>query len=754
MKRLVQAILFLLLTQPIVAQTDFSQENATHILKTLCVEIGPRPMGSPAEQRAMKFAVDKFREYGCDTSYVMPMEYTPRVNTTSGIAIGVKRGATKRIILIGGHMDSAGPEIPGADDDGSGAATVIELARVLGARRLQSTIVFCCWGGEEQGLEGSRYFVDHYSDLDSVGMMLQVDMANGLGVIDIDPDTHSRNAPQWLVRATIEEFHNLGYKHLRYPWHYFSLNYAAKEGAGSDHESFLREGIPAVDLSTDVNKPIHTPRDNFENCDPRGMKRTGDVFLRLVERFDAGTPNRRLERYWLLLIGSTPIFVPFWAVWAFMGFALAVTIAAFIAVWKRREPPDAPGRIRWSGLKMLPLALIIVVFGWFSPDLIGVIKGIRFAWYAQIPIYYVLAGVGMLIGAFLSFTLSRKFRMTRCPYVFFKRAAIILVLYSAAFSWLDPKIGLHPAMGLLLLSLGILIRQPVLKLFFMILSPVWMLRLIFSEWDGMLFRSIAPELPVGAGSYFMLSAMLIGLCTLYLLPIFYGFAAILRDSDRFNILPAVLRSRVTLSLAAFAFCLLGIYLAVSPSYDALWHRNVGISEDVDLFKHTTSAELTSSEYLTGLRIHHGGFDTTITDRSFVSKIIPRQPLDTTWLQVQRTQVKRTSGDTVTYNLSLLLHTKLRPYTVTVTYTSGSNELRNFSTQWRYRVHDNEDRIEFYSFPDTMLTIPVMFTVVGKDSVKEKIDVIFSTLAYPIDAERDLTYFIPRTSYHDEHVFNR
>src|ERR1041385_4327556 len=102
----------------------------------------------------------------------------------------MKRGATKRIIIIGGHIDSAGPEIPGADDDGSGSATVMEIARVLGKREMQSPLVFCCFGGEEQGLEGSKYFASYFPGIDSVDLMLQVDMANGLGVIDIDPDTY------------------------------------------------------------------------------------------------------------------------------------------------------------------------------------------------------------------------------------------------------------------------------------------------------------------------------------------------------------------------------------------------------------------------------------------------------------------------------------------------------------------------------------------------------------------------------------
>ena len=136
----VVALTFLSTAAP--AEEGFSGSNAYAILRVLSEEIGPRPMGSPAEQRAMAFAVSTFAAYGCDTSYIMPMRSPHGTNTTSGVAVGVLRGATGRIIVIGGHLDSSGPEIPGANDDGSGAACVLELARVLGTRHLQSTIVF------------------------------------------------------------------------------------------------------------------------------------------------------------------------------------------------------------------------------------------------------------------------------------------------------------------------------------------------------------------------------------------------------------------------------------------------------------------------------------------------------------------------------------------------------------------------------------------------------------------------------------
>ncbi|MEK6565886.1 MAG: hypothetical protein AABZ41_04170, partial [Bacteroidota bacterium] len=118
---------FMLFALPFItlAQTPFSQDSAVAFLKTISVEIGPRPMGSPNERRAMEFAVERFRRFGLQEAYIMPMmsvegdALARSTNTNSGIAVGVLKGTSERIIVIGGHIDSAGPDIPGTNDDGS-----------------------------------------------------------------------------------------------------------------------------------------------------------------------------------------------------------------------------------------------------------------------------------------------------------------------------------------------------------------------------------------------------------------------------------------------------------------------------------------------------------------------------------------------------------------------------------------------------------------------------------------------------------
>ena len=753
-RALLLLLLFTPLCQELGAQTHFSRENAEKLLRHLVLDIGPRPMGSPAERRALEFAASTFREAGCDTAYIMPFDRTGSVNTSSGIAVGVKRGATGRIILIGGHIDSAGPEIPGADDDGSGAATVMELARVLAARPSHSTLVFCCWGGEEQGLEGSKHFAGVYPDLDSIDVMLQADMANGTGVIDIDPDTHGASAPPWLVRAAVEEFSGLGYDHLRYPTHSFSLNYLFAAGAGSDHESFLQRGIPAIDFTTDVSKPIHTPRDNFENFDPAGMKRTGDVFAALARRFDQGVPSRSTGEYWLYMINRTPIFVPLWIVRCFALLAILTAAGALMRIRSRRVPPDSPLFVPWPGVKMLLASLIIACAGWFSSDLISLLRGYRHPWLTSLPLYYIFGILAALLGAAMALRLLRELRLTYCPYALFKRAAIILTVILIPLSLFAVKLSVEPAAALFLISLAALTRNAFAKIAVTTLSPVWMFHLVFPEWDTFLFHAVASAPPGGAGSWLLLNGLVLFLLILILLPLLLAAASSLRDAPSLKWIIDGAASPRSFGVLMLLFAAMGAYLLTVPVFDSFWYHDVRINERYDMTKHTRSLAVLSSEYLRGVRLSLEGSDTTIGGRTAVVDLTPGPGFDTTWLEVERTQKRTDIGDMTVYEVELRLRSKLRPMKVSVSYRDEAGELRAFDTPLQSVDIGDARTIDWYSFPDSLLVIPVSFSAAKGNKIRETAEVTFSRLAEPVGVTGDMVYTIPRSIYVSTFVYGQ
>lgn len=96
----------------------------------------------------------------------------PRVPTPTVIAnaVAIQRGATdpNRVIIIQGHLDSRvtdplnfTSDAPGANDDASGVAAVMETARILSRRKFSATLVYAALSGEEQGLHGGRILADY-----------------------------------------------------------------------------------------------------------------------------------------------------------------------------------------------------------------------------------------------------------------------------------------------------------------------------------------------------------------------------------------------------------------------------------------------------------------------------------------------------------------------------------------------------------------------------------------------------------------
>ncbi len=117
--------------------------------------------------------------------------------------LGVQRGTTdpNRVVIIAGHLDSrvtdvmnATADAPGADDDGSGTAAVIEAARVLSKHKYAATIVYAVLQGEEQGLYGGKLLADYAK---TQGWRVEADLNNDIvgnthGLNGVHDDTHVR----------------------------------------------------------------------------------------------------------------------------------------------------------------------------------------------------------------------------------------------------------------------------------------------------------------------------------------------------------------------------------------------------------------------------------------------------------------------------------------------------------------------------------------------------------------------------------
>jgi leucyl aminopeptidase len=242
--------------------------------------------GDP-DARGYDFVISQLREWGYeDNINLFEQEFKPfsdsETPTWKNIILvfpGSDPDFSKEQVLLTAHLDSTAkvnPEesAPGADDNGSGVATLLEAARVFRDFTFKRTIKIIFFTGEEQGLQGSRAYVMSYGpEMDNILGVFNVDMFG----YDADNDRCFEIHVGWMrdsnlvagcLADTIE-----GYD--------FDLkfDYLVADAIGaSDHSSFWRADVGAIEVlenfdthnylggcgSTDINPNYHTQDDRLE----------------------------------------------------------------------------------------------------------------------------------------------------------------------------------------------------------------------------------------------------------------------------------------------------------------------------------------------------------------------------------------------------------------------------------------------------------------------------------------------------------
>ena len=135
-----------------------------------------REAGSAGEAEAARYVAAELARAGLEPqSQKVPLGLEASVNVHALLA----GRDTRHVIVVGAHIDHLGPGYPGAEDDASGVAVVLELARALSARRgeLGRSVLFVLFGGEERNFVGSSTFVDTPPvPLATMAAMVNIDM--------------------------------------------------------------------------------------------------------------------------------------------------------------------------------------------------------------------------------------------------------------------------------------------------------------------------------------------------------------------------------------------------------------------------------------------------------------------------------------------------------------------------------------------------------------------------------------------------
>lgn len=205
-------------------------------------------------------------------------------NNVSHNVIGKVEGTDPKLktqyIVVGGHMDHLGVTngiiYPGADDDASGTATVMEMARLVAtnaaAIKPKRTVIFALWCGEEEGLLGSNYWGEHPTDgvtMDNVVADFNNDMV-GLG--------DGIGAPGALNFPTIFD---LVMKNQD-PDVAKAVHPSTAGPGGSDYSTFIEKGIESFALMTDggIGHPdYHDSGDRADRIDAEMLRKNGQFVL-------------------------------------------------------------------------------------------------------------------------------------------------------------------------------------------------------------------------------------------------------------------------------------------------------------------------------------------------------------------------------------------------------------------------------------------------------------------------------------------
>jgi hypothetical protein len=179
-------------------------------------------------------------------------------------------------VVVGAHLDHCGnwpALLPGADDNASGSATVLEIARAAARLRPRParSLVFVLFGGEEEGLLGSKFFVDHTPK----------DLKRCVGVFNLDMEGVGRGA--WVAggKNFPELFKLLEQARDRLDPGVKLIAGLSEGEARSDHGPFQAAGIPAVSLfgASESHHGTHTPEDSIWWIAPANMQAVGRIVL-------------------------------------------------------------------------------------------------------------------------------------------------------------------------------------------------------------------------------------------------------------------------------------------------------------------------------------------------------------------------------------------------------------------------------------------------------------------------------------------
>ena len=253
--------------------------------------------------------------------------------------------------------------------------------------------------------------------------------------------------------------------------------------------------------------------------------------------------------------------------------------------------------------------------------------------------------------------------------------------------------------------------------------------------------------------YFVLHLFYIFFFALWSFPFLLGFAAVYFDSGIDLLWLKQWRTRTGLIIGSALFLLCVLVLSSFPSYSDEWRPTITIDQSLDMNAGKGTVQLKSSEYLRHLTIHLAEKDTTIStwERNVLLRNFSYN--HTPWIQIERT-VLTSVDSSITYNILATLHFKYRPRNFTLSYSTKKSKIEDVGGEFIANTTAHSVSLQWKSFPDTVMMIPIHFRTAKADSITETIEARFVELIEPVRIEKELTNIDSQTTLRRTEIIKR
>lgn len=259
----------------------FGRKKAMKHVWRLSNRIGVRVRGTNGERRGARYVKERFESFG----YQVKVQKFSVDGRTSRNVVAWWPGVIAHPFVVGGHIDTVARS-PGANDNASGTAIVIEMARLLRGHRKARLFKFIAFGSEEYGTNG-RHHVGSQVFVTRLGRTGR-ERSPGMVSIDMVADGrplivgNSGMAGDVVADELYEQVREAGIRVRYRTW-----------CDCSDNGPFERAGIPASYMWSGDEPDYHSPSDTVWNMEPKDLQRSG----RAVRAFLLSLSERDLRRF-------------------------------------------------------------------------------------------------------------------------------------------------------------------------------------------------------------------------------------------------------------------------------------------------------------------------------------------------------------------------------------------------------------------------------------------------------------------------